>query len=190
MPLSFEENRGQTDARVKFLARGRGYTVFLTATEAVLKLGVPWSPTSARRQTPGKLVSVGLHSELERFALVRIRLEGADPDSEARGVERLPGRTNYFIGNDPAKWRTSVPTFAGAEFRGIYPGIDLVYRGTAGRLEYDLVVAAGADPKRIKLRVEGAESLALTSNGDLVIKTARRATSSKRRRSSIRRRKE
>ena len=141
LPLNFEENRGQTDPQVKFLARGRGYMLFLTPTQAVLKLR---APSSAKKQTKASAVPVAFHPESieePKFSLVRIRLEGANTNSQASGIDQLPTRTNYFIGKDPAKWRRNVPTFAGTKFAGIYPGIDLVYRGNQSRLEYDFVVA-------------------------------------------------
>ncbi len=172
LPLSFEENRGQTDARVKFLARGRGYTLFLTATDAVLKLQAHSSTPSTKRETPRGILPVATHSEPEKFSAVRMRLEGANPEASASGVDELHGKTNYFIGKDAGKWHRNIPTFAGVKFREIYPGIDLVYRGSEGRVEYDFAIAPGADPNRIKLRVDGADNLSLASNGDLIIKTA------------------
>src|ERR1700693_5563293 len=99
LPLSFEENRGQTDARVKFLARGNGYSLFLTSAAAVLKLR---APSAARR--------VGNRSE---FSTVRIGLKDANPTPDVAGVGALAGKSNYFIGRDPHRWRTDIPTFAG-----------------------------------------------------------------------------
>ena len=107
LPFSFEANQGQTDRRVQFLARGRGYTLFLTATEAVLAL----NPQSEIRNP--------------QSALLRLRLAGANPSPEAVGLEELPGRSNYFIGNDPSKWRTNVPRYARVKYGNVYPGIDL-----------------------------------------------------------------
>src|SRR5580704_13918948 len=167
LPLSFEENRGQTDARVKFLARGRGYTLFLTATDAVLKLHAHSSTGNARRG----ILPVAIDSEREKFSSVRIRLEGANPDASASGVDKLPGKTNYFIGKDSTRWRRNVPTFVGAKFHEIYPGIDVIYRGTEGRIEYDFSIASNADPNRIKLHIDGAENVSLAPDGDLIIKT-------------------
>jgi len=70
------------------------------------------------------------------------------------GAEELPGKTNYFIGNDPKKWRTNVPTYAQVRYHDVYPGVDLVYYGNqGGQLEYDFVVAPGADPSAIALDV-------------------------------------
>ena len=172
LPLSFEENRGQTDPQVKFLARGGGYSLFLTPTEAVLKLR---APSSAKKQTRPDAMPIAFHPEsLEKpkFSVVRIRLEGANPKSIARGVDALPGHSNYFIGKDHAKWRTGIATYGGVRFESIYPSINLVYRGTQGRLEYDFVVAPNADPSRIKMNIDGADALSLDRDGNLIIKTS------------------
>ena len=106
LPLSFEANRGQTDSRVKFLNRGRGYTLFLTPSEAVMALRHP--------------------TKSQQTAL-RIRLMGVNSASSLVGAEELPGKVNYFIGNDPKKWRTNIPTYAEVKHKGLYPGVDLVY---------------------------------------------------------------
>jgi hypothetical protein len=170
LPPSFEENRGQTDPRVKFLAHGGGYTLFLTPTEAVLKLRAP-SPV---KKKAGAL-PIAFHPESieqQKFSVVRIHLEGAKADAQASGIDQLPGHSNYFIGKDRTKWRTAITTYGGARFEGIYPGINLVYRGTQGRLEYDFVVAPNAGPSRIKMNIEGTDDLALDREGNLVLKTA------------------
>ena len=159
LPLSFEENRGQTDARVKFVARGNGYALFLTATEAVLKLR-------------DRLPSRHDHNNDEmQFLALRIRLKDANETPDIKGINALVGRSNYFIGRDSKKWHTGIPTFAGARFANIYPGINLVYRGDQGRLEYDLEVRPGADPALIKLQIDGARRLAIDRARDLVIST-------------------
>ncbi len=172
LPLSFEENRGQTDPQVKFLARGGGYSLFLTPTEAVLKLR---APSSAKKQTKPGAMPIAFHPESiekPKFSVVRIRLEGANPNSTASGVDALPGHSNYFIDKDRAKWRTGIATYGGVRFESIYPGINLVYRGTQGHLEYDFVIAPNADPSRIRMDIEGADALSLDRDGNLVIKTA------------------
>src|SRR5258708_10348086 len=84
---------------------------------------------------------------------VRMSLVAANQMAKVTGVDELPGKSNYFIGNDPAKWRTNVPTYAKVKYQDVYPGIDLVYYGNQQQLEYDFVVAPGADPKAISLRV-------------------------------------
>ncbi len=143
LPLIFEANQGQSDPRVKFLARGPGYRLFLTESEAVLSLG-------------GK-------------STLRVRLEGAAPAPRRTGLDRLPGVSNYFIGRDRSKWRTGVPHYAKVGYEAVYPGIDLVFYGTKQRhLEYDFVVAPGADPGAIELTFVGAERLEIDGDGDLI----------------------
>jgi hypothetical protein len=88
------------------------------------------------------------------------------------GADGLPGKANYFIGNDPAKWRTDIPTYARVKYAGVYPGVDLVYYGHQGQLEYDFVVTPGANPGKVRFRVAGAERLALNEAGELVMETA------------------
>jgi hypothetical protein len=162
LPLSFEENRGQTDPQVKFLARGSGYSIFLTPTEAVLKLRDP--KRSPHRPTTDR--------SSEKFSALRIRLKDANPAPDLEGMARLPGKSNYYIGRDPKKWRPKIPTFASVRVKSVYPGVNLIYRGEQGRLEYDLEVSPKADPSRLKLEIEGARKLALNAARDLVIYTA------------------
>lgn len=167
LPLSFEVNRGQTDPQVKFLAHGNGYTLFLTNGEAVLGLSTQTSKSHA-----------GAHK-----AYLRMKLLGANPTPAVSGIEELPGKSNYFIGNDPKKWRTDVRNYARVQYQSIYPGIDLIYYGNQGQLEYDFVVAPGSDPKDIALDVEpefvpankmqaGEVPLQIARDGDLVVRLA------------------
>jgi hypothetical protein len=148
---------------VKYVSRGRGYTLFLTPAEAVLALRKPSPRTASRRGT-----THGVEVEA-----LRVRLLGANPDPRIAPEGELVARANYFIGNDPAQWRTNVPTYARVRYRDVYPGIDLVYYGTHERqLEYDFVLAPGADPHAIALGFEGARRLALDAAGDLVVTLA------------------
>jgi hypothetical protein len=157
LPLSFEPNRGQTDARVKFLSRRGGYTLYLTATEAVLGLSKPkvsdaLKPGVARtRRAPRAILpdlspkfpspapaEVSSNSALpEAQDSLRMRLLGANPAPRLVALDQLPGKSNYLIGRDPAKWRTNVPNYAKVKYQDVYPGVDLVYYGNQGRLEYD-----------------------------------------------------
>src|SRR5437660_4007755 len=169
LPLSFEANQGQTGPQVKFLSRGSGYTLFLTPTEAVLTLTK--ADAHAKRRIPGEATL----AELEKHAgtVLRIRLVGANPVPEVAGVGELPGKSNYFVGNDPKKWRANVPTYVKVEYRDVYPGVNLVYYGNQRQLEYDFVVSPGADPKAITLAfegVEGMEGVAIDALGDLVLR--------------------
>jgi len=126
LPLSFEPNQGQTDGQVKFLSRGSGYTLYLTAKEAVLALQK--TPSKGENQN-AKIRNAGLAAEhLPRTsAVLSMRLEGASPAPKVKGLEQLPGKSNYFIGDDPRKWRTNVPHYARVQHEGVYPGVDLVY---------------------------------------------------------------
>ena len=181
LPLAFEANQGQADSAVKFVSRGSGYTLFLTGTEAVLALNQPqrtqrdapmerWRPAgpggfSQLLTPPGAGKMPALHKQ----ATLRMRLVGANPNAEVRGLEELPGKSNYFIGNDPAKWQTNVPNYAKVEYRDVYPGVNLVYYGNGQQLEHDFVVAPGADPSAIRFAIEGADKLEVDAQGDLVL---------------------
>jgi len=169
LPLSFEANQGQAGPQVIFLARGRGYALFLTGDAAVLELKKPSafsSQLSANRMTPpGLLQRTKDYGPRTDFPIdnrqssidnqvVRLRLVGANPKATVTGSDELPGKSNYFLGNDPKKWRTNVPTYSKVRYRDVYPGVDLVYYGNqSGQLEYDFVVAPGADPAAIALEV-------------------------------------
>lgn len=147
-PLRFEVNRGQIDDSVEYFARAKDYALFLSRRDAVLRFG-------------------GCEAA---GAVVRMRLVGANPSPEMQGLDRLPAKSNYFLGTDPDRWRTGVPSFARVRYRNVYPGIDLIYYGTGGELEYDFVVAPGADPGRIRLVFDGPEELRIDPGGDLVIR--------------------
>lgn len=169
LPMSFEANRGQSDPAVQFLSRGHGYSVFLTSAEAVLVLS-----KTQERQEPAAHPVAGHESGIEdsKSAVLRMRLRGAaNTLPQASGEEELPGKSNYFIGDDPAKWRTNVPSYAKVRYSEVYSGIDLMYYGNGRQLEYDFVVAPGADPAAIRLAFEGGQGMAMDRDGDLVLKT-------------------
>ncbi len=119
--------------------------------------------------------------ESQAPAMLRMQLVGANPQAKVSGLDELPGKSNYFVGNDPKKWRTNVPNYAKVKYEGVYPGVDLVYYGNQGQLEYDFVVQPGADPRQIALdvgaglalpkRAPQAASLHVDGNGDLVVAT-------------------
>jgi len=148
-PLTFEPNLGQADPAAKFVARGRGYRVELQSDAALVRFG------------SGRAGSAAL----------RMSLAGSDPHSHPVALDELALKTNYQIGN--ASWHTGVPNYAKVVYNEVYPGVDLVYYGNQGRLEYDLVVKPGADANRVRLVFHGAEKVRLdTGSGDLVIRAA------------------
>jgi hypothetical protein len=181
LPLAFEENRGQSDPRVRFLARGKGYTVFLTSTEAVLVLrnGSRGASANPPREAPASLGRHGTRDD-ERGArpanrdptVLKMRLVGANPASRLGGLEELPGKANYFIGADPSQWQSNLPTYAKVKAQAVFPGGDVLYYGTQGQLEYDVVVAPGTNPGTITLAFEGAQGVRRDSQGGLLLETA------------------
>jgi plastocyanin len=166
VPLHFEANQGQTDDQVKFLARGSGYGLFLTSTESVLVL------RKGEAGRPGEGLARAEAATQSRSSppeVLRMKLLGADPHPAVEGTEELPGKSHYFIGNDPKKWRTDVPQYARVEYKNVYPGVSLTYYGNQGQLEYDFVVSPGGDPRRIRLGIEGAKGIRVDAEGNLVL---------------------
>ncbi|MDX2041558.1 MAG: SBBP repeat-containing protein [Acidobacteriota bacterium] len=155
LPLSFEANLGQTGKQTKFIARGLGYQFGLGADEAVMVL------------QPGDL-----KTSKQKSTAIRMKLVGANALANVTGIDRLPTKSNYLIGNDPNGWRTDVPHFAKVRYETIYPGIDLVYYGNQQELEYDFIVNPGTNANAIKLRFDGIKNLRLDDNGDLLLNTS------------------
>ncbi len=162
LPLSFEVNKGQTDQSVKFLSHGAGYDLFLTSTEAVLRVQKP-RELKSNKETAQKPDD----ANVREGTVLRLKMLGANTAPVAEGQDELPGKVNYFIGNDPTNWRRNIPTYKKAYFRNVYPGIDVVYYGNQRELEYDFVVAPGASPKLIRFTVEGADQTRLDKTGNL-----------------------
>jgi hypothetical protein len=150
LPISFEPNQGQSDTATKFVAHGRGYGLYLTPSAAVLTL-------------PG-----GSQNDLRHLA-VEMQLAGANQQPEMVGADRLPGHSNYFIGNDPSRWLRNIPQYGRVQYREVYPGIDLAFYGNQNQLEYDFEVSPGSDAHQIELNFKGAENVSVADNGDLVL---------------------
>jgi hypothetical protein len=157
----FEPNLGQADRQVRFLSRGQGYTMLMTGTGAVLKLGV--SPQ--RNQGPA-----AKPSRPTEQAVIGLTFEGANPDPVVTGLGRLAGVSNYLRGDDPEGWVTGVPNYSRVSYRGLYEGVDLDwYANRAGELEFDLTLTPGVDPTGIRLRYTCAGRLAVDGSGALVL---------------------
>lgn len=163
LPLSFEPNRGQSDARVKFLSRARNRTLWLTSDEAVLAVGRPQRVTTRDAGTE--------QAKQAAPAVLRMKFVAANANPQITGEEKQLGTVNYFSGN-PEQWRTKIPTYARVRYRSLYPGIDLVFYGTNRELEYDLVVSPGADPGQIRLALAGAQKIRIDNQGNLVLETS------------------
>ena len=161
LPLSFEANLGQADNQVKFLSRGSGYTLFLTNQEAVFS----FRKGGNKSVKPGQQPSV----ESNEQTVLRLKVLGGNPNAEVTGVDQLPGTSNYFIGNDADQWRSKVTNYSKVHYSQVYSGVDLVYYGNQRQLEYDFVVAPGADPNSIRLQFSGAGKANIDGQGDLVL---------------------
>jgi len=157
-PISFEPNQGQTDEQVKFMARGSGYNLFLTPSNALFLLQQVGSSNDLVPTDSGVLT---------------MSVVGSTPTPKITGRDELPGKSSYFLGRDPERWRTDISNFGKVQYDDIYPGIDLVYHGTHGQLEYDFVLHPGTSPATIVLEFTGMKDIRLSSRGELVLETMR-----------------
>ena len=174
VPLSFETNQGQFPDEVRFLSKGPGYNLFLTAdNEAVLALRDPQGLRAA--PSPKEMLGVEtgtVQPAAAQMSVMRMRIAGSRSGAPVVAQTPLNHKTNYFVGNDPARWQVNVPQYARVKYEGVYPGIDLVYYGKQRQLEYDFVVQPGADPGQIKLAFEGVEKVSIDTTGELVLRNA------------------
>jgi Bacterial Ig-like domain (group 3)/Beta-propeller repeat/Dockerin type I domain len=161
LPLSFEANAGQTASQVQYLSHGSGYALFLTENSAILSLTHASASAAGSKSPPANSTGVAL----------AMNLVGANPHATVAGLDQQSGITNYFIGNNPSQWHTGIANYAKVEYKSVYSGINLVYYGNQQQLEYDFVVAPGANPNNIQLKFQGANSISLDAQGDLVLHT-------------------
>jgi len=155
LPMTFEVNQGQADARVDFLSRGSGYALFFSPTAVNLSLTRSQDTQTVAQPT-----------------VLRMNLVRANPQAPGAGQEELPTKVNDFRGNDRSTWRSDIPTYAKVRYVDVYPRIDLVYYGNQSQLEYDFVVAPQGDPSVIKLDFEGGDQLEINTHGDLIVRAA------------------
>src|SRR6266850_998312 len=176
--MSFEANQGQTNETVKFLARGAGYSLFLTSTEAVFAMANSDCGLRNENASGRWLKSTDPQPETtpqsavcnSQSAVLRMKLEGANSQPAVSGLDELVGKVNYFIGKEPDKWHTDIPTFGRVHYTGVYEGVDMVYYGNQQQLEYDFVVRPGADYRQIALGFEGADRVDVdAASGDLLL---------------------
>ncbi len=172
LPLSFEENMGQTAQEVRYVSHGAGYELFLTPQEAVLSLRDPATYDLSPLHRFKTLRALHAASRARMMTAVRMRFEGANSAPQISATDRLVKKTNYFIGNNPAKWRTGVASYARVKYADLYPGVDMLFYGNQRRLEYDFVVAPGADPKNIRLKIQGARRVRINARGDVILSIA------------------
>jgi hypothetical protein len=176
LPLAFEQNQGQTDAQVKYMARGDGYTLFLTANDAVFSLrsssGNESSTVSRKSQLRARNAQQRAQAAKDSTAVVRVQLAGANLPAKVSASHQMPGKSNYFVGSDPGKWQTDVPHYARVSYQDVYPGVNLAFHGVQRQAEFDFVVAPGANPAPIAFRFTGAQGVKTDASGNLVVSSA------------------
>jgi uncharacterized repeat protein (TIGR01451 family) len=185
LPLRFIANAGQADPAVRFTVKGAGHTIFFTEEEVV------FSASSSEFRVSGSVSHNRLDPASEtqypipniqypisntqlptrNSSTVRLRFVGANPHPLIEGLSPMQGVANFFLGNDPAEWQVNVPTYGAVAYRDLYPGVDLVYRGTEGYLKSEFLVAPGADPAAIQMVYRGVEGVHLREDGALVLET-------------------
>jgi uncharacterized repeat protein (TIGR01451 family) len=176
LPLMFEPNLGQgnldpSDTRAKFVAQGSGYSLFLGSEGAILNLRNASASHSAGNGAKDQSAKDRASQSTSQIESVQMKLAGANPNASVTAENLLPGKSNYLIGNDPAKWKRGVPQFARVRYENVYPGINLVFYGNQGRLEYDFQVAPGSNPQQAELEFDASKHLEL-KDGALVIKNS------------------
>ena len=159
LPVTFEPNRGQADPSVEYLSRGPGYSLFLTQTGALISIQRPLQTSSNQ-------------SEANRSSLLQLEFIGGTRHSHLEGVAPQTNRSNYFLGDRADRQLTGIPNFGRVRYPSVYPGTDLIFHGDPSQLEFDLNLAPGADPERVRFRLDGADQLSIDSSGDLVAKVA------------------
>src|SRR5216684_1733026 len=187
LPLAFEANEGQTDSQVKYMARGSGYTLFLTSGDAVLSFASSSSSVQSRPKEMMQRRLLGYSRETHRLirrsrtqsrprpssmTTLRMHVVGGQSDAQVVGSGQLSAKANYIFGNDPSKWHRGVPRYAGVSYHDVYPGIDLTYHGQQNQLEFDFVVAPGSAPDPIQLSFSGASRMRTDAAGNLALSSS------------------
>ena len=175
LPMAFEANQGQSDPQVKYMARGDGYTLFLTANDAVFSVRSPAAVELAAPTSAGKF---GLRTRRasvaasEKTAAIRMQTVGGNDHAATSASAEVPGRINYYLGNDPSKWVVGAKQYSGVTYHDVYPGVNLAFHGDRRQLEFDFIVSPGASPAPIELGFKGADKITTDGAGNLVLSSA------------------
>ena len=168
LPLSFEVNQGQTDEQVKFLSRSSGHSVFLTSGEIVTTMRKP--SVDEQSVKPEQVETQKQETVID--SVLRMKFVGGNSQPAIAGMDELPGKVNYFTGNDSTKWHSAIPTYGKVKYTEVYPDIDAVFYGNQRNLEFDFIVSPGADPKKIELAFDNAAKIEVSEKGELVLNIA------------------
>ncbi len=197
MPLSFTENQGQWPDSIMYRASAGGATMWFTPTGAYYQFtrrisraddsvggvahlsgGFPSTVSGLSQQGADGTSAAhimdrpGETPDSIEISMIKAEFVGSNFNASAMGLSLMEYKCNYFIGNEPDKWRTDVSNYESIQYQEVYPGIDLKYYGNGRQMEYDFIVSPGADYSKIQIRYDGAESLTIGANGELIITIA------------------
>lgn len=175
LPLRFVPNYGQIEPEVSFHVRSLGGNLFFAPREVIFTLPAPGEKREDREGNARNMQNIIDHttpSPTRKLSIVRLTFGRINPNSTLKGLTALPGRVSFFLGNDPKQWWSNLPTYEAIAYRDLYPGIDLIYRGTDGHLKSEFIVAPGADPDFISMGYSGVDRIWLRSDGALILQTS------------------
>ena len=170
LPLSFVENKGQFNKRVRYVISGSRSSAFFRNDGVTFDLWEaskikPLGKRDMKAEPPSK-------PEKRKHAVLKLTFKGADTNCRVKGMDTLPGKVNYIKSNDKSKWHTDISTYKGVIYKNIWRGIDIIYRGDRRQLKYDIRVNPGSDIRKVRFQYDGAQKMWLDKRGDLHIKTA------------------
>lgn len=174
LPMNFEATEAEASRLTTFQSRAAGYAVSIAPDMTVLALAGLQHPSARSSKTmPGSPKAQPFPAK-NQPTIVGMRFVGANARAKMVGLSELEAKSNYYLGSDPAKWRTGISHYEKVQCKDIYPGIDLFFYGNRNQLEFDFVISPGASPEVVRLTFEGAESIRVDENGDLVLHTSDR----------------
>jgi len=169
LPLYFIENKGQVDGQVSFYERGAGHATFFTKDGVVLSL----------TKSDGKTEKVSRHGDIKdlktkkhekvRTEAVRLSFVGANDKAKITAGDAMPGKVNYFVGNDKSKWRSNIPTYGSVTYEDVYKNVDIKFYGNNKNIEHDVIVKPGGDFSKVIFAYRGIKGLKVTESGDLEV---------------------
>lgn len=173
LPLYFIPNEGQIDPKVKFYTQGPGYTFYFTPEEGVFSFVKKVPSERSVPSTDLRTLQMQIQEQAKTKTLVlTLKFLGSNPKTRIEGRSKGTGKVSYFIGKDQSKWQSGLPTYHEVAYKELWSHVDLVFRGSGGKLKYEFVLQPGAKVKNVRLAYGGAEGITLDKEGNLLIKTA------------------
>ena len=184
LPVSFEPNQGQASPEVRYVARSKGYSLYLTSSGATMEVrrgnidSEVLSMMRNKRLGPAKtmrMLEERRHNATANHsysAAVQMQMVNANPKAQLVASDLQLGKVNYLVGRDRAKWHSNIPLYGRVEYKQVYDGVDVAFHATGSQVEFDYLVNPNADPAQIALKFDGAERVRTTAGGSLVLSTA------------------